>query len=323
MDNNLLRHTFMKNGTEIAYYTSPTIEGGVNLVLLHSGEVDHRSFDKLIHEIKGDYNILTLDMRGHGKSTNLDDITFDLLVEDVVDIVTYAGFEKAMYLGQALGGSIAQEILYRHPEMVEGLGLIGCIPIFEKLNPVEGLSYGIMSFVTNRYSYDKIRKNLSFAGSVTVGGREYIHRCITKIDRDDLMASAKASVNCLRNDKNFVSQVKGFVAVGMNEALSNNKRVWKLYKQYFPQLDVYKISNVSSMIQYDSPKSIWELLDRMRMKIYAPEEYENAMKAYRDKMDREIEKLKKRQEKQAEEEQRRKEEEKQRKKEKGLFGRKK
>ena len=96
----------------------------------------------------------------------------------------------------------------------------------------------------------------------------------------------------------------------MNEALSNNKRVWKLYKKYFPQLDVYKISNVSSMIQYDSPKSIWELLDRMRMKIYAPEEYENAMKAYRDKMDREIEKMKKRQEKQAEEEQRRKEEEK-------------
>jgi pimeloyl-ACP methyl ester carboxylesterase len=88
------------------------VEGeGTPLVLVHGftrSLEDWQNFG-FVHELKNDYQLILVDLRGHGQSDKPDNLeAYDLktMAEDVTSIMDELNIERAHYLGYSMGGII-------------------------------------------------------------------------------------------------------------------------------------------------------------------------------------------------------------------------
>ncbi|MFC0270765.1 alpha/beta fold hydrolase [Metabacillus herbersteinensis] len=98
---------------------------GQPIVFIHPPGMGSVTF-RYQQTLKSDYQVITYDMRGNGRTPPQDEkITISLLAEDLKQLMDALSIEKAVICGYSNGGSIAQEFAICYPERVYGLILIG------------------------------------------------------------------------------------------------------------------------------------------------------------------------------------------------------
>jgi pimeloyl-ACP methyl ester carboxylesterase len=115
------------HGTELFY----TVEGsGIPILLIHGWACDQNDWAFQIPFLTSlGLSVIGLDLRGHGRSTFNDDSLFDpiTLANDAVALLAHLGIgpeNKAIVMGHSLGGVVANEIAFRHPQYVRGVVLV-------------------------------------------------------------------------------------------------------------------------------------------------------------------------------------------------------
>jgi 3-oxoadipate enol-lactonase len=101
-------------------------EGGATVVLLHSLALDSSIWAGLLPRLTPFAAVLRCDLPGHGRSPGLGATT----IEEMADAVAEAVRERVstrtgavVVWGMSLGGSVAQAVAARHPDLVDALGL--------------------------------------------------------------------------------------------------------------------------------------------------------------------------------------------------------
>ena len=87
---------------------------------------------KQIKDFKKEYNILLIDLRGHGKSKNkiydkLKSYTFDSISDEIIEVLDYLKILKTHFIGISLGTIIIREIAERFPQRCKSLILGGAV----------------------------------------------------------------------------------------------------------------------------------------------------------------------------------------------------
>lgn len=102
-----------------------SIEGdGEPLILIHGIGASRHSWDGLIRHLRGEYRVVSYDLRGHGRSPlPSPPYTLDDLVGDLERLRADLGIERAHFAGHSLGGMIGPAYARRYPERVLSLGL--------------------------------------------------------------------------------------------------------------------------------------------------------------------------------------------------------
>jgi pimeloyl-ACP methyl ester carboxylesterase len=103
------------------------LEGeGEPLLLLHGLLASGAMFDPLIELLRGRFRMLVPDLRGHGKSGDLDG-PYDVaaLAADLDAVLAEAGFDRSGVLGYSHGGAVAQQLAHTRPAVVSKL-MLGC-----------------------------------------------------------------------------------------------------------------------------------------------------------------------------------------------------
>jgi len=91
------------------------------IVLVHALGTDHRMWDPQMPALLSHFQVLRLDLRGHGASdAPTGEYTIAQLAADVLAVTPRAGFS---YCGLSLGGMIGQWLAAHHPGRVERLVL--------------------------------------------------------------------------------------------------------------------------------------------------------------------------------------------------------
>jgi 3-oxoadipate enol-lactonase len=105
-----------------------TLEGqGPLVVLLHPVGLDGRFWYDLPKRLSDQYSVACVDLRGHGRSTDiLRPGTMQANVEDVADVIKAINRGKAVVLGLSFGGMVAQNLVLKHPDLVSGLVICAC-----------------------------------------------------------------------------------------------------------------------------------------------------------------------------------------------------
>ncbi|MCI8462466.1 MAG: alpha/beta hydrolase [Lachnospiraceae bacterium] len=96
------------------------------ILFLHAAFVDHRMFRTQIEYFAENYNVLTLDIIGHGQSTNAkkgDSIA--KMSEWMLQILQEEGIAQIHIVGISLGCVLAQDFANRHPQAVSSLACFG------------------------------------------------------------------------------------------------------------------------------------------------------------------------------------------------------
>ena len=87
-----------------------------------------RSFDGQIPAFEEDYNLLTWDTPAHGKSRPFEKFDFGDTSEYIKRILDEHSVKQVIFVGQSLGGFLAQSFIKRYPDRVKGFVSIDSTP---------------------------------------------------------------------------------------------------------------------------------------------------------------------------------------------------
>lgn len=101
---------------------------GKPFIFLHGFGLDVRQWERQVEFFSSEYRVITLDARGHGKSTlPPGKVQNGIFWQDVVAMMDYLGIEKATICGLSMGGHVAIQTAINASKRVECLVLIGAI----------------------------------------------------------------------------------------------------------------------------------------------------------------------------------------------------
>lgn len=100
---------------------------GTPLVMVHggTGTADH-DWAEVLPELRTRYRVVTMDMRGHGRSPDPDvQLGIDRFGLDVVHVMRTLGLPRAVLLGFSVGANSLVKLLASRPDLALGLITIG------------------------------------------------------------------------------------------------------------------------------------------------------------------------------------------------------
>ena len=115
----------------VAYWVS-RVEGARALVFLHGLTADHTLFEKQLDAFGQTYTLLAWDAPAHGESRPYDAFDYDLATEHLKAILDRENIAKAVFIGQSMGGFVAQAFMSRYPAYAEGFIGIDTCPFGEQ-----------------------------------------------------------------------------------------------------------------------------------------------------------------------------------------------
>jgi len=141
------------------YETSSHEESKEWIVFVHGAGGSTRTWKRQIDTFKKDYNLLLLDLRGHGKSVSeslsiVKEYTFDLIAQDIIDVMNHVNIDQAHFIGVSLGSIIIRKIEQKYPTRVMSIMLAGgMFDLDLKLKVVSGLAKGLSYVMGHRFLY--------------------------------------------------------------------------------------------------------------------------------------------------------------------------
>ncbi len=118
----MINYTIFENKTTTQWVTFVHGAGGSSSIWF-----------KQIRDFQKNYNVLLLDLRGHGssvvqlKNTFKQKYTFKSIANDVLEVIDYLKIEKSHFVGISLGTILIRQLAEMHPKRVQSMIMGGAI----------------------------------------------------------------------------------------------------------------------------------------------------------------------------------------------------
>ena len=115
------------------YYTYPHKNSTKWVTFVHGAGGSSSIWYKQVREFKKLFNVLILDLRGHGnskpklKDTFNPKYTFDSITNDIVEVVEHLKIKKSHFVGISLGTILIRNLAEKKPKLVESMIMGGAI----------------------------------------------------------------------------------------------------------------------------------------------------------------------------------------------------
>ena len=115
------------------YYSYPHTTAKEWVTFVHGAGGSSSIWFKQVRDFKKYYNILILDLRGHGDSKpSLKDsfkpkYTFDAITNDIIEVIEYLKIEKSHFIGISLGTILIRNLAESNPELIQSMVMGGAI----------------------------------------------------------------------------------------------------------------------------------------------------------------------------------------------------
>jgi pimeloyl-ACP methyl ester carboxylesterase len=100
------------------------------VVFIHGAGGSSAIWHKQIKPFSNMYNILLVDLRGHGKSklkNQKKDYSFEVIADDVVEVLKTHQIEEAHFVGVSMGSIVIKQIYSIKPELVRSMIFAGAV----------------------------------------------------------------------------------------------------------------------------------------------------------------------------------------------------
>lgn len=176
---------YYKSDNNISFFYQ--INGnGYPLIFTHGASWDHKQWNEQVNYFKGNYSVITWDVRGHGKSSlSQDTINPEDFKSDLIKLMDYLNIENAILCGLSMGGHISLQTAISFPERVKSLILIGT-PCSNKFNLYEKICVLINRFTTKLIPMKLFAKLIaSSLSKYNQSNYNYIYETVTNISHSD------------------------------------------------------------------------------------------------------------------------------------------
>lgn len=116
------------NGIDIDY---ADVGEGDAVILLHGLGSTKKDWDLQIPVLSQKFRVVAVDFRAHGNSEKVPkEQSVELMTEDIFRLMQFLKIQKASLVGFSMGGAVAFQMAFSHPEMVDKLVILNSGPDF-------------------------------------------------------------------------------------------------------------------------------------------------------------------------------------------------
>jgi 3-oxoadipate enol-lactonase len=257
----LNKQELKRSGSTLVYWlTGP--EKAPLVVLTHGATIDHRTWNPQLKALEGKYRVLVWDVRGHGQSQPIgEDFTVAGAAEDLVAILDKLKVKQAMLVGQSMGGNIAQELVFYHPERVSAMFLLGCACNTWKLTGLEKLQVKVGVPMLEHYPSGIWLSQMATRSSIDPKVQAYLAEASEKVKKAGNFNHIWNALSlCLHYEPEYRIECPLMLAHGEHDNLGNFKKVMPLWAWRDPLARYVVIPNAGHAANQDNPKFFNQLL---------------------------------------------------------------
>lgn len=141
---------------------------GKPLVILHGlfGSADN--WFSIARELENDYELYLVDQRNHGDSPHAEEWDYEVMVEDLRELIDEEGLSEIFLMGHSMGGKTAMNFAVTYPDRVEKLIVADIAPRYYPIHHqtiLEGLnSINLAEIQSRKDADDQLAKYITIPG---------------------------------------------------------------------------------------------------------------------------------------------------------------
>nr|WP_049891539.1 alpha/beta hydrolase [Natronococcus amylolyticus] len=253
--------TLDRDGSILHYWEVGPAEAPV-VVLTHGASMDHRMFDAQLEPLlEAGYRVVSWDVRGHGLSKPLGrEFSLEVVVEDLVAILERCSVDRCVPVGQSFGGYVSQELLFRYPERVTALGVIGATDITTLPPTLEHLALKLSPYLFRVWPNEHLRKTTADRTAETEVAKRYAYNATSQLSKSEFATVWKAVANTLHAEPGYVIDRPFLLTHGEFDRTGTIGRDAPSWAEKEPNCRYAVISNAGHNANQDNPDEFNEVL---------------------------------------------------------------
>lgn len=245
---------FQTDNSPIIYYVSGR-DHDEWVLFLHAAFVDHNMFRTQIDYFSNSYNVLAVDIIGHGKSikTKKGD-SIDHMLAWIYDIMKAEKIENIHIVGVSLGAVLAQDFANHHPDMIKSLACFGGYDInhFDRNMQRENSASQMLMMLKALLSVKWFAKSNKKISAFTLQAQNDFYDMNVRFPKRSFMylASLNSMVNVCQTEPRTYP-----LLIGCGESdLPMELEAIRMWKDREPQCSVVIFKNAGHCVNMDTPQ---------------------------------------------------------------------
>lgn len=238
---------------------------GNPLILLHGASWDMRQWHHQVEYFSQKYRIITLDARGHGKSSlPPGEVPPNIFRDDVISLMSHLKIEKATICGLSMGGHVAIQLAIYAPDKVSGLILIGT-PCSNKFNKYERICVPINRLCLKFMPMSLIAWVMSISlGKFNPTSKTYIKDVVSSLDHNAFNRIWKA-VTCMESRAGLANiKCPTLILIGEYDSLTRHQQ--QFIHQSISDSHLVTINHAHHGTNLDNPAQVEKEIDAFLLK---------------------------------------------------------
>ena len=226
------------------------------VTFIHGAGVDHRIWAPQVDEFAREYRVLTLDLRGHGRSRPLCNYSFGTLVEDCFAVLDVVGAAKTILIGLSMGGNVAQEMVFRDPDRIAALVCVDCtcntlVSRWVRMTlPAYALLFGPLLYA---YPWLALLKSIGKQSCLAPDGQRYVIEACGQLTKKDTITVMKTLLAALHHEPGYRVPVPELLLHGASDKLGNIRKVMPEWHGRDTSSEFMVIPEASHVANVDNP----------------------------------------------------------------------
>ncbi|MEL6117244.1 alpha/beta fold hydrolase [Photobacterium sp. SP02] len=233
---------------------------GQTVVLIHGlfGSADNLGL--LARVLKEQYQVISLDLRNHGRSPHSEHFTYSDMAQDVVDVINQLEIQAFSVIGHSMGGKVAMAMTELAGERIENLIVLDMAPVAYQVHRHQNVFAGLKAVSNQTVTSRKEAEQYLSQHVMEPGVRQFLLKSLYKEQESFLW---RFNVDALINNYSTImgwSAVSPFPGRTLFIKGQDSEYILAEHREHiasqFPHAKAHMVANTGHWLHAEKPDTV-------------------------------------------------------------------